>query len=129
MCQIEDTLREYITFEIINLYFEYYKKFDINFDNLYVMYSMLMLLYDEDNKMASELSEFEKELRDNITNKILSYNYEEIIKDEISFGSYDKKIAIDIASVFDIELKFNDFKDVLKYEPFNNYIYHNYQNL
>ena len=55
------------------------------------MYSMLMLLYDEDNKMASELSEFEKELRDNITNKILSYNYEEIIKDEISFGSYDKK--------------------------------------
>lgn len=32
-----------------------------------------------------------KELRDNITNKILSYNYEEIIKDEISFGSYDKK--------------------------------------
>lgn len=123
LCQIEDTLREYITFEIINLYFEYYKKFDINFDNLYVMYSMLMLLYDEDNKMASELSEFEKELRDNITNKILSYNYEEIIKDEISFGSYDKKIAIDIASVFDIELKFNDFKDILKYEPFNNYIY------
>lgn len=113
---------EHISFDIILIYWEYYIKFQKNFDSVYLMAILLSFINDEDDgdgnlKNYLNLSIEEKDLIYQMTNEFIEGDIKSVIKETIENYSYNVGEVLKMGIKLGIEFRFNELEHILNIEP------------
>ena len=125
--ELRESFVNSISFELIDIYCGWFKKYKCSFDSLYVMCALFSLFYKVDGESSVidklELSKEEEEFIDYEIENFIKSDYTDILKKCIKLKSAEISKIIDVAMALDVYLSFDELISTLEDNPLDISIY------
>lgn len=118
---LRDSFINTISFDLIYIYYSYFKKYKYTFDNIYVMCALFSLFYKIDGESnlidKLDLSKEEEEILDYAIESFVKNDYIDLLKESIKSNNTEISKIVDVAMALDIYLSFDEVLEILEENP------------
>lgn len=112
----------HISYHLISLYYEYFRKCTKNLNNLYLMCILLSFVKDKDIEVTYELNEEEGYLIDDMKLEFLEGDYRKILIEALR-GNEETEKVVEIAICLEVKLEYNLILPFIEENSFNSSSY------
>ncbi len=110
--ELRDSFINTISFDLIYIYYSYFKKYKYTFNNIYIMCGLFSLFYKIDGESnlldKLNLSKEEEGILDYAIESFVKSDYSDILKESIESKDIEVSKIVDVAMALDISLNFDE---------------------
>ncbi|SCJ96919.1 Uncharacterised protein [uncultured Clostridium sp.] len=118
---LRDSFINTISFDLVYIYYSYFKKYKYTFDNIYVMCALFSLFYKVDGESnlidKLDLSKEEEEILDYAIESFVKNDYTDVLKESIRANNTEISKIVDVSMALDIYLSFDEVLEKLEENP------------
>lgn len=119
--ELKDSFINTVSFDLICIYYSYFKKYKYTFNNIYIMCGLFSLFYKVDGESnlidKLDLSKEEEEILDYAIESFVKSDYSDILKESIKSKNIEISKIVDVAMALDIYLSFDEVIEILEGNP------------